>query len=128
MTGKFLQGNNRYVVEISLYDYSVPVFIPENADVAVDLSKLDEKFGATDSGKELNRQRIELGGEANAMTFVDQGYIGYFLPLQNSAGYEFVSHHETLISGITVRDNDGGVSVGVKDVTFDESFSVEDTA
>lgn len=66
-------------------------------------------------------------GKVNHVTFTEQGYLGYFIPLQNDAGYEFVSHHETVISGLVMKDNKGNVSLGVKDITFDDNFALEDS-
>ena len=76
----------------------------------------------------VSGEHIEgITGQTNALTFDKQGYLGYFLPLQNSQGYEFVSHHETMITGITMRDSQSNVSLGVKDITFDDSFTLEDS-
>lgn len=64
-------------------------------------------------------------GKANEISFTEQGYLGYFMPLQNTAGYEFVSHHETLITGLMLKDNKGNVSLGVNDISFDDNFVLE---
>lgn len=66
-------------------------------------------------------------GKANEISFTEQGYLGYFMPLQNTAGYEFVSHHETLITGLVLKDNKGNVSLGVNDISFDDNFVLEDS-
>lgn len=66
-------------------------------------------------------------GKVNHMTFTKQGYLGYFIPIKNTGGYEFISHYETMISGLVVKDSKGNVSLGVKDITFDDSFALEDS-
>lgn len=66
-------------------------------------------------------------GQVNHVTFTEQGYLGYFIPLRNDAGYEFVSHHETVISGLMLKDSKGNVSLGVNDITFDDNFALEDS-
>lgn len=37
--GSYYQGNNRYVVDLLLYDFSVPVKIPQGAKVAVECKR-----------------------------------------------------------------------------------------
>lgn len=64
-------------------------------------------------------------GKVNHVTFTEQGYLGYFIPLRNDAGYEFVSHHETLPFSLNLSDDRGNVVMGSKQLEFETPLYLE---
>lgn len=63
--------------------------------------------------------------DTNRVVINEEGYAGYFMPLRNEAGYEFISHYETNTYSLGISDNEGNIALGVTDIEFDDGFIVE---
>lgn len=63
--------------------------------------------------------------QGNKVTFTEQGYVGYFMPLRNEPGYEFISHHEVEAHALSMSDERGNVIIGVTQMQFMEPLYLE---
>lgn len=55
----------------------------------------------------------------------ENGYAGYFIPLQNEQGWEFISHAKTQVSTISAIDEKGNIVPEVKNLKFKEPLFIE---
>lgn len=63
--------------------------------------------------------------QGNHVTFTQDGYAGYFMPLQNEPGYEFISHHEVEAHALSMSDERGNAIMGVTQMQFMEPLYLE---
>lgn len=64
--------------------------------------------------------------QGNKVTFTEPGYVGYFMPLRNEPGYEFISHHEVEAHALSMSDERGNVIMGVTQMQLMEPLYMED--
>lgn len=61
----------------------------------------------------------------SSIVFKENGYAGYFIPLKNEQGWEFISHAKTQISTIGASDEKGNIVTEVKNLKFKEPLFIE---
>lgn len=66
-----------------------------------------------------------IDGQLGRKIVTEDGYDGYFMPVQNEQGYEFITHFETHQYSLGMSDERGNVSVGVKVIDVKEPLFLE---
>ena len=61
----------------------------------------------------------------SSIIFKENGYVGYFIPLKNEQGWEFISHAKTQVSTIGASDEKGNIVPEVKNLKFKKPLSIE---
>lgn len=61
----------------------------------------------------------------SSIVLKENGYTGYFIPLQNEQGWEFISHAKTQVSTISALDDKGNIVTNVKNLKFKDPLFIE---
>lgn len=67
-----------------------------------------------------------IDGSSARKEITEDGYNGYLLPLKNENAYSWFGYEKTSIHQMTVSDDKGNVSVGVKSINFEKSIIEDD--
>lgn len=117
------------VYQIKTEGETIKQVLPPHTTNQIIMVEMLFSTGVTNATLEIDvvdGEQIEgYSGAVNHITLTKQGYAGYFLPLQNNAGYEFISSYETADSSIIMSDSRGNVILEAKDILFKEPFYLE---
>lgn len=61
----------------------------------------------------------------SSIIFKENSYAGYFIPLKNEQGWEFISHAKTQVSTIGASDEKGNIVPEVKNLKFKKPLFIE---